>query len=800
VSVETFSIQGASENNLKDLSLCIPHDAMTLIYGPSGSGKTTLAVTTIAERMISGINELGVRSGEFDGKVQGMRYCFLGDEFNDISSQEKEGSLFEVLGIKHFLTSLFEEKGEVKCGNCGVLNILSSGAADLSDLEGDFFLCLKIYKNEVSQELLSKLGVTRFFVDGELYSSEELSEVSNDVEFALILNWFRLPGELPSAGEYGEYFPDRPLVIIDSSGKEQRSLQKAGSCKECGTSLPDLDSIFLSGIFCEQCGGTGHSRAWRKEWLIDHEACSWFDSVRPFTLKPLRRRAESLRQLFKDLEIDESSPLAPAASEEFDRVVSPEELFSLLDSILLESKSETIGELLESFRTNKVCEHCQAGICCEQDSFIFEGKSIRQLLSRPLSELTDFIFENSVSTSVLPQVIGDLVAAGLGQTTFARKFSAYQPSELSQVRTILTLIGFTRGAIYILDEPLDLVPQERIVEMLKLFRRVVERGNTLIVVGHGGQLADCFDYAVELGPGGGASGGKIVSSRERAGRISELCEAPSDKAATGEQLFSISGCLPESGKDFRVEIEVGGINCLSAGFAQNGEFVRKVLCPGMKALALGEQVDDLFSQRFGLKKISDEDCFDKVVSVPVFARQKGKRTVYSVLGIRSEVGKLFALQPEAKALGVKASALTRNPSAYRQITWRGRSVEEVLSMSISEAERFFGFHPSIGKVLDGAERLGLGYLTLDQEIATLSHGEFQRIRLVDKIAGLGSPGAAEGRTLLIVEHVCQGLGPAEVELLIGYLRKLVEKGVTTVALENNSLFFEKADCYTGACL
>ncbi len=776
-------IQGASENNLKSLSLSIPHDAMILIFGPSGSGKTTLAVNTIAERMISSINSLGIAPREVDGTVRGLRYCFLDEASKQSSGSGTKQTLFEYLQLSSLLQELFQHSGEIECSSCGALNSAASCSFKLPSLDGDYFLCQRLPRKEVDQKFLTEKGITKFFMEGELYSSEELDDLSVPNELDLVID-FAEENSL-SNGIFDDY-PGAKLVLLNSSGQLKVELKSGDSCSSCDQILPDFKTVIGEGVFCEECTGLGYKTEWSKEHLFDLNADSLLETIRPFRLRPLRRKLPALREMLESLELDCDDPASSSALEKLFSEIKP-----FLDTIRRESKSESVVELLNSFRSSVNCKQCCSGVKLSFDEFFIGKSSISSLLQGPLSNLEPLLgkVESSIA-SFASEVISNFSMLGISEVNSISSLSTFEPWRQSLISSALVLSGRSVGAIYVLDEPLDILSSDKTSNLLKLFRLTVERGNTLLVVGHNQDFAEFFDYSVELGPGGGASGGEIISIEEQQGKDSPFYVKENLTGnSSAEEFCSVSGYLAKSDTNYSIDIAIGQLNLIAESEGSERELLWEVLSPSFKSLVAGEEADISFCNRFSIEKISGYSHFQRIVSLQFDAGSRGRKRISSFLGIEAEVGKLYSLSPKAKTTGATGSNLIRKSHLYRDVTWRGRTTEEVLEMTVSEAAFFFRFHPFISKRLVVAERLGLSYLSLYQQVDSLSQGEYQRLRLVEKISSL----SGETQSLLLMEHACKGLGPAEVSNLISCLQKELGKGLTVLALESNRSFRDCSD-------
>ena len=517
----------------------------------------------------------------------------------------------------------------------------------------------------------------------------------------------------------------------------------------------------------------------------------------------------------------------------------------LVDEEDHEDDDAELARGLKNFFVDTVCTACDgARLRLEARMVKVDGHGLHEVARWPLRDLRRWVqgltlggADGEVAQVVLAQVekrLGFLDGLGLGYLTLDRRARTLSGGEAQRIRLATQVGAGLVGITYILDEPsigLHQRDNDRLIEALHELR---DLGNTVLVVEHDEDTMRAADWVVDMGPGAGVLGGQVVV----AGTLEAVCAHP--ESATGRYLsgretgpapaawrgrtpsFTVHGATGNNLRDVTVEFPVGRLTCVT-GVSGSGKssLVVDTLLPEARRTIAG-------ALRRGLPHggVSGLDAFDKVVHVdqsPIGRSGRSNPATYT--GILSDLRAVFAQLPEAKLRGYTASRFSFNvkggrceackgegvrriamdflPDLFAEcdtckgrrfnpetlaVTLRGKSIADVLAMSVAEAYDFLVAHPSMRAKLEVLRDVGLGYVPLGQSALTLSGGEAQRIKLARDLSR-----KATGRTLYVLDEPTTGLHFVDVALLVGVLQRLVDAGNTVVVIEHNLDVIARAD-------
>ncbi len=797
-----IKIFGAKEHNLKAVDVSIPKGKLVVITGPSGSGKSSLSMDTLYQegrrRYIQSLSSyarqfLGVGNRPHVDRIEGVCPAIAIEQktvgFNPRSTV---GTITE---IYDYLRLLFARVGTPICPNCNLE--ISQGCAEsitetiIRNFDGQTLWIAGQMAKDKKGEFVDKLtnlfkkGFHRFLIDGE----ERRFESESDV-FILGLR---------------KTFKHTIFVLIDNltinrgsfdriRESIEKSIEATGSTCSVITPESKIESFSVNRV-CNQCG---YSCSELEPRLFSFNspvgACS---------------KCQGLGKFYRKFDI-----------EDFD------------------------DERQDSKSYSSVCDACAGARLCPQAlSIKIADKNIFQICSMPINDVLEF-FKNlqlggqkaQIATRILAEIIsrlGFLVHVGLGYLTLGRNAPTLSGGEGQRIR-LATQIGSTlTGVLYVLDEPsigLHHRDNDKLILMLKKLRDV---GNTVVVVEHDMDMIAESDLIVDMGPGAGINGGHITAI----GTPEEIKQNPDSitgaylsgrreivvpkKRRVPTRFLNLYGLTRNNLKNIDVQIPLG-VFTVFTGVSGSGKssLMSQTLVPALKNyFSIGSPMAE------GLGRIEGVEQLQSVVSVdqsPIGRTPRSNPATY--IGIFGKIRTLYECLPESVASGFGIGHFSFNVPAGRceqcsgegkirismlfmedevvvcrrcngqrynqsvlKIKYKGKNINDVLSMTAREALDFFDEFSIIRKRLELMCQVGLEYMVLGQSSTTLSGGEAQRIKLVCELAKQGRD------TLYILDEPTVGLHSCDVEKLILVINKLVENGNSVFVIEHNLDLIKSAD-------
>ena len=824
---EAIRVHHAREHNLKDIDVTIPRDRFTVVTGVSGSGKSTLAFDILfAEGQRRYLESLNAYARQF---VQPASRPDVDAIFGipptvAIGQRQSRGgrksTVATLTEIYHFLRLLYVKLGTQHCPNDGTPIAPQSeegiAARLLADFSGQRIMLLaplvvarKGYYTDLAKWAARK-GFAELRVDGALLPTDPWPRLDRFREHTIELpvaevvvdraNERVLREALARALEFGKGVV-HALAQRNGGGARPRSKAAAGNgvavfstrraCPACNRSFPDLDPRLFSFNskhgWCTACYGTG---------------------------------------------------LALAG---FDAEQSGEEVWW--------------NEWYES--DARVCPAC-AGARLNPEALAVRmgGRSIAEVARLAAGDVARFLTglelrgrEAEIARDILAELLsrlGFLDDVGLGYLALDRAAPTLSGGEAQRIRLAAQLGSNLRGVCYILDEPtIGLHPRDNRV-LLDTLAKLEAKGNTLVVVEHDEETIRRADHVIDLGPGAGTRGGRVVAE----GTAEELMRIPA--SVTGRFLAAplahplvpprgthgrtpaivVEGARLHNLKNLRTRIPLERLTVIT-GVSGSGKstLARDVIHANLRAL-VGAERRRKRVELAGCAGLTGWEALERVLEVDQTPIGKTPRSCPATyVGFWDAIRRLYAETNEARMRGYTASRFSFNTAGGRcpecegqgrktiemsflpdvkvacevcngarfnaqtlAVTWRGRSIAEVLAMSVDEAVEFFAAHRGVHHALQLLQDVGLGYLTLGQQSPTLSGGEAQRIKLVTELAKVRA--SARGRrdptqaspsdgTLYVLDEPTVGLHMADVEKLIRVLHRLVDAGNTVVVIEHN---------------
>ena len=882
-----IAIRGAREHNLKNLDITLPRGRLSVVTGPSGSGKSSLVFDTLyAEGQRRYVESLSGHARRILTKLPRPDVDVIEGLCPAIAVRERDpsrnprstvGTLTE---IGDYLRVLFAALGQVHCPKCGERLVAHSPAqvvrATLGLPEGTRFSVLApVVRSgaKAPKDLLKELqgkGFVRLLVDDAPVDLEAQPTLSPGSAVDVVIDRLSVrEGIAPRLAEAIElaYQTGGGLAVTREAGDGTRHRYSAHyACFEGHASIPDISPRLFSfntplGA-CEVCDGLGRTRVFEEAMVApDVELSIRRGAIAPWGKPGLafhRSMQDKARAAGIDLDVPIGEMPEPQRRALFEGTGDFEGVLPALDRRAREYARrklaeggdedrvfEYLDEELGQYARLVRCSSCAGSrFNANARSVRLAGMSIDQASALDAAELARWIeslewpASREAAARPLVQSIIDrasfLDRVGLGYLSLDRGASSLSAGEAQRVHLATQLGARLSGVLYVLDEPTAGLHAADAKKLLDTVRELRDAGNTLVVVEHESQTMLAADHLVELGPGAGEQGGRIVA----AGRVATLLEDP--RSVTGAYLAgrrriptrsavrkttsgTIEVCVRSlhNVRDLRAELPLRTLCCVT-GVSGSGKstLVVDALLPGMRRrLGLSAEVPDgvTVAGGEGLRRISFVDA------TPI--GRSARSTPATYLGMLAPLRELFAGLPEARARGFRAGRFSFNTKGGRceackgegvqrvemqllpdaevvcdvcggrryndetlQIRYRGLDIAEALELSAEEARRVFEAVPAIRSRLDALIRVGLGHLALGRRSTTLSTGEAQRVKLARDLAQ-----PATKPTLYVFDEPTRGLHYVDVEALVKVLHQLVDEGHTVIAVEHQLDVIRNAD-------
>ncbi len=538
----------------------------------------------------------------------------------------------------------------------------------------------------------------------------------------------------------------------------------------------------------------------------------------------------------------------PYSKHDFTFNLPREGLYKMLTRWYKDTSSEKVRRWAEEFMTVDTCESCE-GQRLKKTSLHFKlaGKNIADLATMDLQELHDF-FEGidkkltkkqlAIGKDVLKEIrlrLKFLLHVGLDYLSLHRPARTLSGGESQRTRLANQIGSQLTGITYILDEPSIGLHQRDNHRLIHSLKELTDIGNTVLVVEHDKDIMLASDYLIDLGPGAGAKGGDVVTEgtpkkviRARRSLTSDYLSnrqqipLPSERRKGDGTFLKLTGASGHNLKNVDIKIPLGTFTCVT-GVSGSGKssLINETLYPILRQHFYKSRKNPL-----PYKEIRGLEHLDKVIEIdqsPIGRTPRSNPATYT--GVFTDIRKLFSDVPEAKIRGYKPGRFSFNVAGGRcetcqgggmrviemnflpnvmvhcetcmgrrynretqEILFKGKSISEVLEMSVDEALAFFENIPKIARKLRTIAQVGLGYITLGQQATTLSGGEAQRVKLAEELSK-----RATGSTIYILDEPTTGLHFDDIRQLLSVLNKLVDKGNTIIVIEHNMDVIKVAD-------
>jgi excinuclease ABC subunit A len=896
-AADEIVVAGAREHNLKDLHIRLPRNALVVITGLSGSGKSSLAFDTIyAEGQRRYVESLSAYARQFLGQmdkpdvdsIEGLSPAISIDQ--KTTSRNPRSTVGTVTEIYDYLRLLWARIGHPHCFNCGE-PIAAQSAEQIIDQvmtleEGKRFMVLapvvrgrKGEYGKLFDELRAE-GFTRVKIDGELRRLEESivldkrykHDISIVVDRLVMRSDLRkrLADSIETAVGHADGMVDIELVDDGTVTTYSESF----ACLNCGTSMPELEPRMFSfnsphGA-CPRCTGLGSQMEIDPELIVPDPSLSLSEgAILPWSTSASNYYEQMTQAIAEKWEVDMDTPwqdLDDDVRETFLYGTNGDKLYvsyrnrygrkrsymtrfegivNNLERRYRETDSDYSREKIEEYMSVRPCPECHgARLRPESLAVKVGGIGVHELTEKSAKraiewfgalELTDT--ERQIARLILREIderLRFLDNVGVGYLSLERAAATLSGGEAQRIRLATQIGSSLVGVLYILDEPSIGLHQRDNERLIATLERLRDLGNTVIVVEHDEGTMLAADHLIDLGPGAGEHGGKLVAegTPKQVMRVKDSLTgqylsgvrtvAVPEQRRVPTGAIAIEGASQNNLRDVDVEIPLG-VFCCVTGVSGSG---KSTLVNEVLHKAASNRLHRTKQRPGAHRRISGLDAIDKIINIdqsPIGRTPRSNPATYT--GLFDSIRDLFSKTQEARARGYKPGRFSFNvkggrcevcrgdgqikiemhflPDVYvpceqcdgrrynretLEVRFKGKTIADVLDMPVEEALDFFQHIPKIKRRLQALHDVGLDYIRLGQPATTLSGGEAQRVKLATELAKV-----ATGRTLYILDEPTTGLHFADVQRLLEMLQRLVDSGNTVVVIEHNLDVIKTAD-------
>jgi excinuclease ABC subunit A len=896
--MEEIRIRGARTHNLKNLNLDLPRNRLTVITGLSGSGKSSLAFDTLyAEGQRRYVESLSAYARQFlqlmekpdVDLIEGLSPAIAIEQ--KATSHNPRSTVGTVTEIHDYLRLLFARAGTPHCPEHGqpleaqsVSQMVDHVLALPEDTKLMILAPVVAGRKGEQLDLFTELraqGFVRLRVDGKVHDIDALPKLAKNSKHSIDVVVDRLKVRLDARQRLAESFEtalthaDGRAVAVEMDSGAEHLFSARFACPVCSYSLQELEPRLFSfnnpmGA-CPKCDGLGQIsffdparvvayphlslasgaiRGWDRRNQFYYQLLAslaghyGFDIEQPFEALP-----EEARQLVLYGSGREKIPFRYLSESGRSSIKEHafEGIINNLERRSRETDSLAVREELAKYLNTRPCPECEGTrLRSEARHVLIGGRNLPQLNALPLIAARDFFNllalegqRAQVAEKIVREVTARLtflINVGLDYLSLDRSAETLSGGEAQRIRLASQIGSGLTGVMYVLDEPSIGLHQRDNARLLATLAELRDLGNTVIVVEHDEEAIHAADHVVDMGPGAGEHGGRIVAegtpaqiianpdsltgaylSGRRAIPLPKKRQAP-DPA----RLLKILGARGNNLKQVSIDLPVGLLTCVT-GVSGSG---KSTLINDTLYAAAARHLYGSNTEPAPHDAIEGLEFFDKVISVdqsPIGRTPRSNPATYT--GLLTPIRELFAGVPESRNRGYGPGRFSFNVKGGRceacqgdglikvemhflpdifvpcdvchgkrynretlEIRYKGKTIHDVLRMTVEQAHEFFAAVPVVARKLDTLLDVGLGYIELGQSATTLSGGEAQRVKLALELSKRDT-----GRTLYILDEPTTGLHFQDIEMLLKVLSRLRDHGNTIVVIEHNLDVIKTAD-------
>ena len=887
---DAILVRGARQHNLKDLDVRIPRRAITVVTGPSGSGKSSLAFDTVyAEGQRRYVESLSAYARQFLERMEkpdvdsidGISPAVAIEQRNPTrSSRSTVGTATEVYD---YLRLLWARIGRTSCPLCGRELRPDSpetvSARVREQPEGARFLVTfplrtsERVRSAVIEENLRAQGFVRVVADGAILHLDDLAARAVDLaampELLVVVD--RLAVSDAAMGRTVEAVAtcfregDGDCVVVLPRDQGPLTLLRFTERFECPNDgyrapapSPQLFSFNNPRGACETCNGFGAVLTYDESLIVpDVERTVRDGAIDPWTKPRYDGRRRTLAEFCKKEGIPLDVPWRALSTAQRELLLHRtgrgyRGIFPFLVDLEEKRYKQYIRVFLRQYQSAFECGTCKgARLRPESLNVRVGGATIAEVASMTIDVLRDWMdalrltpFEHEVAAHILREArsrVHFLCDVGLTYLTMQRSTRTLSGGEAQRITLANSLGSSLVDTLYVLDEPSIGLHARDLDRLLGLLRRLRDTGNTVLMVEHDLDAIRTADHMIELGPGSGELGGRVVFE----GPVADAAKSPLTgqyltgattlplpaKRRQGRRWLTLSGAREHNLQDVDIRLPLGALTVVT-GVSGSGKstLVHDVLYRALESALTGEHsAKRHLGEKVGAyRTLAGHEGLDAVVLVdqePIGRTPRSNPVTY--VKAYDEVRRIFAALPASRSKRFSPYHFSFNVKGGRcekcegagylevemvfmadvfvpcdecagrrfkpgvlEVTLNGKNIHDVLNLTVDQAIRFFPYEEKLGQALWQLQQVGLGYLRLGQPATTLSGGEAQRVKIARELSA-SAKGA--GRKLYVMDEPTTGLHLRDVEKLAEVLDRLVEAGHTVVLIEHNLDVIKLAD-------